>query len=326
MKIISDRDQLLAFYDHVSMSATETTLLGSGGGGRPAWCGRSSATAMPEHGFHRACPQLVVLPAAVMSRAPGGACGGRILVEVPGPSGSAALVFARVLGQRREEPQAIGVGAGEVLLADVTGAGEHGAQLRADPGLGQLLAAGVQERVEQGAVNRVPGQHRARDDLVRGDDELAVVPGHVAFLVAHYPHVRVGGIRPRLGTGPVRARRLTGRAASPAAFPGGRGCVPGFLLRPLRLAAGLVPGRQPVPCPGQPLPPLSPAGQRPRGRRLRAAAFPGVFGGVSPGRLGKYLLDLRQRPVRLLRRVAGQLGAIQAERAQRHHALRGQQP
>jgi hypothetical protein len=56
-----------------------------------------------------------------------------------------------------------------------------------------------------------------------------------------------------------RARRLIGRAASPAAFPDG-GCVPGFLLRPLRLAARRVLGRQPVPRPGQPLPPLGPAG------------------------------------------------------------------
>ena len=86
--------------------------------------------------------------------------GGRILAEVPGPSGSAvaapARVLARVLGQRREEPQAVGVGAGEVLLADVTGVGEHGAQFRADAGVvGQLLAAGVQQRVQQGAVDRV---------------------------------------------------------------------------------------------------------------------------------------------------------------------------
>jgi Sigma 54 modulation/S30EA ribosomal protein C terminus len=44
------------------------------------------------------------------------------------------------------------------------------------------------------------------------------------------------------------------------------------------------------------------------------------------GRLGKNLLDLRQRAVRLLCGVAGQLGAIQAEHAQRHHALGGQQP
>jgi len=52
----------------------------------------------------------------------------------------------------------------------------------------------------------------------------------------------------------------------------------------------------------------------------------GVLGGVGRGRLTEQLLDLRQRPVRLLRRVAGQLGAIQAEQAQRHHAFGGQQP
>ena len=158
-----------------------------------------------------------------------------------------------------------------------------------------------------------------------GDHGLAVVTGHVAFLVAHHPHVRVGDIRPRLGPGPVRARRLVSRAA-PAPLPGRRGRLPRLLLRPLGVAARLVLGRQPVPGPGQPLPPLSPPGQRPRGRRRRAVTFPGVVGGVGRGRLGQDLLDLRQRPVRLLRGVAGQLGPVQAQQAQRHHALRGQQP
>ena len=59
---------------------------------------------------------------------------------------------------------------------------------------------------------------------------------------------------------------------------------------------------------------------------VQPAAEPGVFGGVGRGRLGQQLPGLRQRPVRLLRRVARQLGAIQAEQAQRHHALGGQQP
>ena len=77
-----------------------------------------------------------------------------------------ALVHAGVLGQRREEPQAIRVGAGEVLLAGVPGVGEHGTQLREDAGLRQLLAAGVQQWVEQGAVDRVLAEHRADDDLV----------------------------------------------------------------------------------------------------------------------------------------------------------------
>jgi hypothetical protein len=51
-----------------------------------------------------------------------------------------------------------------------------------------------------------------------------------------------------------------------------------------------------------------------------------VVGGVYLGRLGKNLLDLRQRLVRLLRGVAGQLRPIKTERAQRHHALGRQQP
>ena len=48
--------------------------------------------------------------------------------------------------------------------------------------------------------------------------------------------------------------------------------------------------------------------------------------GIGFGRLGQDLLDLRQRLVRLLRGVAGQLRPIQAQRAQRHHALGRQQP
>ena len=222
---------------------------------------------LPEGWFHGAGPHLAVLFAAVMPQASRGAGGGREVVEVPGSLGRAVAVpprvFARILGQRREEPQLAGVGAGEVLLADITGIGEHGAQLRADPGLVQLLVAGIQERVEQGAAGWVLAEHRAGDDLVCGDHDLAVVTGHVAFLVAHHPDVRAGGVRPGLGAGPVRARRLIGRAV-PAPFPGCRGSLPRFLLGPLRLAARLVLGGKPVPGPGQPLPPFGPAGQRPR--------------------------------------------------------------
>jgi|SRR5579859_6115161 len=56
-------------------------------------------------------------------------------------------------------------------------------------------------------------------------------------------------------------RRLGGWAA-PAPVSGCRGRVPGFLLGPLRLAARLVRGGEPVPGGGQPLPPFGPAGQR----------------------------------------------------------------
>jgi hypothetical protein len=193
------------------------------------------------------------------------------------------------------------------------------------PACCQLLAAGVQQGVQQGAVDRVLGQHRAHDDLIRGDHGLAVVPGHVALLVAHHPHVRVGDVRPRPGAGPVRARRLIGRPA-PAPFPRRRGRLPGFLPGPLRLAARRVLSRQPVPGPGQPLPPLGPAGQRPRRGRLRGAAVLRVVGGVRGSRLSEHLLNLRQRPVRFLRGVAGQFRPIQAQQAQRHHALGGEQP
>ena len=171
----------------------------------------------------------------------------------------------------------------------------------------------------------VLGQHRADDDLLAGDHELAVVPGEVALLVAHHPHVGVGDVRSRLGVVAVGAWLVAG--APPAAPLAGRGgCVPGFLFSPLRAAAGLVLGGQPVPGGGQPLPPFGPAGQRPRCRRRRITALAGVVGGVGLSCLGQQFLDLRQRLVRLLRGVAGQLGAIQAQDAQRHHALGGQQP
>ena len=102
---------------------------------------------------------------------------------------------------------------------------------------GELLAAGVQEGVQQGAVHWVLGQYRADDDLLAGDHELAVVPCHVALLVAHHPHVRVGDVRPRLGVVTVRPRRLI-TGAMPARLPGRRGRVPRLLLGPLRIAAG----------------------------------------------------------------------------------------
>jgi hypothetical protein len=56
---------------------------------------------------------------------------------------------AGVFGQRREEPQLVLVGAGEALLAYVSGIGEHGAQPRCDADQGQLLAAGAWQWVQQ---------------------------------------------------------------------------------------------------------------------------------------------------------------------------------
>src|SRR5947208_4960993 len=106
-----------------------------------------------------------------------------------------------------------------VSLADIPGVGEHGAQPGADAGVGQLLAAGLEHRVQQGAVHRVLGQHRTDDDLLRGDHELAVVPGHITLLVAHHPHVRVGDIRPRLGVVAVGARFVQGPPGRPSIWP-----------------------------------------------------------------------------------------------------------
>jgi hypothetical protein len=77
---------------------------------------------LPEHWFHGAGPELVVLPVAGMSQALDGAAGGRELVQVPGPLGSVDAVPAGVLGQLRDQPQPAGAGAGEVLPADVAGA------------------------------------------------------------------------------------------------------------------------------------------------------------------------------------------------------------
>jgi hypothetical protein len=64
---------------------------------------------------------------------------------------------AGVLGQRHEQPQLADVGAGKVLLAGVPGIGEHGPQPGPDLGLGQLVPALIQKRVEQGAAGRDAG-------------------------------------------------------------------------------------------------------------------------------------------------------------------------
>jgi hypothetical protein len=104
---------------------------------------------LPEYWFHGAGPQLAVLPPAGMPQAPPGTDGGRVLLQVPGPLSRAAARPGRVLSQRREQPQLVLAGAGEVLLAEVAGIGEHGAQLRADPGLGQLVPALIEQRARR---------------------------------------------------------------------------------------------------------------------------------------------------------------------------------
>ena len=80
---------------------------------------------LPGHWFDGAGPHLAVVAAAGVAQAPGGAGGGREPVQIPG---SGAVAAGGVFGQGREQPQAPGAGAGEVLFADVPGAGEHGAQ------------------------------------------------------------------------------------------------------------------------------------------------------------------------------------------------------
>ena len=104
------------------------------------------------------------------------------------------------------------------------------------------------------------------------------------------------------------------------------GSLPRLDLGPLGVVAGLVLVRQPIPGPGQSLPPLGSPRQRLRRDRPRLIGEVGVLGRVGLGCLGEQLLDLRQRAVRRVRRVTGQLRAVQAQLAQRDHALRGQQP
>ena len=84
-----------------------------------------------------------------MPHAADGPGGGRILVQAPGPLGRAPARPAGVFGERREQPQLVLVGAGEVLLADVTGVREYGAQLRADTGRRQLVPALTGQRVQK---------------------------------------------------------------------------------------------------------------------------------------------------------------------------------
>jgi len=103
----------------------------------------------------------------------------------------------------------------------------------------------VRLRVEQGAIDRVLRQHRAHDHLLRGDHGLAVVPGHVAFL-----------LRITRTSGSV----MFARGPVPAPFPGCCGLFPGMLSGSLRVPACLVLSREPVLGPGQPLPPPGPAG------------------------------------------------------------------
>ena len=122
--------------------------------------------------------------------------------------------------------------------------------------------------VQQGAVGRMPGQHRASDDLAISDHELPAVTGNIALLVAHHrarpglrcspaarcQHDSRGGSSP--GRRPPRfpasaataadfslARCASGRALSPAASSRARyplaacrsprsGAAPAARLRP----------------------------------------------------------------------------------------------
>jgi hypothetical protein len=80
--------------------------------------------------------------------------------------------------------------------------------------------------------------------LARGDHELAVVPGHIALLVAHHPHIRVGDVRPRPGVVAVGVRLIQRPLESPGPS---LGCgVPGLLPGPLHGPARAILGGQPA--------------------------------------------------------------------------------
>jgi Sodium/hydrogen exchanger family len=83
-------------------------------------------------------------------------------------------------------------------------------------------------------------------------------------------------------------------------------------LGPLCIAAGLILAGQPVAGLGQSVAPLGPGGQRSRRRLPHGLAIAGVLRGVDLRGVGENLLDLRQRPVGRLRRVAGQFRPVQA--------------
>jgi hypothetical protein len=118
----------------------------------------------PNTGSTVRAANLVVVAAARMLYPPPGSGGSRELVQVQGPFRRAGAVPAGVFSQRRQQPQPVGVGAGEGLLADVTGVGEHGLQPRFHPGLGQLLAAGVQQGVQPGLALIGAGAALGGDD------------------------------------------------------------------------------------------------------------------------------------------------------------------
>jgi hypothetical protein len=171
--------------------------------------------------------------------------GGRILVEMPGPFGRTAALLAGTLasGARSRRPSS----SARAKFSSLTWP-ESASTVRSFgriPAAASWSPAPIERRVEQSPVDRVLGQHRADDDLMCGDGELAVVAGDIALLVAHHPYVRAGDVRPRVRPGPVGARWLIGGMVS-AAFPGRRGRLPGLLLGTLRVPARLVLGGQPI--------------------------------------------------------------------------------
>ena len=178
----------------------------------------------------------------------------------------------------------------------------------AGPQLVVVLAAEMQQAP--------PG---AGDDLVCGDDELAVVAGHVALVAVHHPRRgrwyppaaqcrpdspaaahRRGGVR-----GVSRRPRLRPRLPALPAAPGGA-CCP-------RPSAGR--------GPGQPLPPFGPAGQR--SLTPRPEPGDGRVIGAQPAS-DHPVPDVPQRTV--LDHPARPLTLAVPLQQQRHHHLRIERP
>ena len=115
-----------------------------------------------------------------MSQAPDGTAGRREPVQVPGVPGSpgAAPAGSLASGASSRSPSV----SARAKFSSLTYP-ESASTVRSwgRCGLGQLLAAGAWQRVQQSAVDRVLGQHCADDDLLCCDHELPVVPGHVPF-------------------------------------------------------------------------------------------------------------------------------------------------
>jgi len=146
-------------------------VLSAGGGGRRAWAGCARRRRGAIRWWGRRCrggwsgscaggswvartPARRCTRAGDSRRGRGGGAGGVARarsrdVAQQSAAGRVSTVAhgPGVLGDRCEQPQLLGVGLGERGFADVAGVRDHGGELRADPGGGQLPATDLQGRV-----------------------------------------------------------------------------------------------------------------------------------------------------------------------------------